>query len=335
MTSGGLTWWLIIVLLSGCAGHRDVPCVSTPELLKLAVPLTKEYTEFVTHHGEYAPHETGIRHRRSTEQIGCGGQHSPVCRFFLDEGNLTDIDYYTVGVAYKAILMLFTPTEDRLNITVVASSGTVSGVGGGVVVGTATMGSSLITMYTDHLDTTDKFLVVFIHEMLHLFAFGTLSSEGIDSFSERTNPVTLVHSSSNVNACVVEQGGSLPVYTDSGRAHWNMSESFFSSDVMRPIVSFGTSGITKCTTTVVTESRPSWVSNLCTVDADCTGTKTCHKLGSHWISVCRDIPKKRPMKTPHLHGNMFIIFMSIMVVFWMFILECQKRHKERYTIYGD
>jgi len=215
---------------------------------------------------------------------------------------LTAVQHYVVGLAYRLMALLF-QTEDGsvLHITIQTKNGTLPGVGGGVVLGTAAMSMNggesfgVITLYTDHLEdgtgatNANGMLAVLMHELFHVSGFGPLSGPGAISFTERSNDLTLEYNSTDVAACASPDRDEKQhpyVRVDKALAHWAESATVLANDLMQPTIDFLRVVLSRCTLVAIQESRPLWTTGACTRDSDCTRGQRCGYIGKRWGSVC-------------------------------------------------
>jgi hypothetical protein len=200
------------------------------------------------------------------------------------------------------------------------------------LLGQAFFSQRKIVIYVENVPNYDAFIAVLIHEILHFMGFGTLAHASKSSFTSRTSPFTLAHSTSDaVLQCAQQRDNNLQqLYADSSRSHWNASMQAFSDDIMLPFINFGQSLLTKCTVLEVLESRP-WGHRLCNTDTDCTSeTSKCVSLGRHWPNVCRsprvDHSSKRRVPTAQ-----FLIFSSVIFILFVGLKACHRRPLDIYA----
>jgi len=256
------------------------------------------------------------RHRRSLES-------PPISGITIIPEHMSADDIRAIGIAYKFMTLVYTADGDTLNITVQASPETISTGPDTYLVGLANPSTKTITMYTSHIPTSDAFVVVLLHEMLHLFGFSTLSSEGAGSFVSRANPYTLTYNSSSIALCA---GSTATVHTD--LVHWNTSHPYFTDDTMLPVIRYDKTATTKCTVLAVLESRPGWEHNLCDTSADCAAPKVCRSLGRHWIKLCQHpLAEHKWTVSPSETILNMLAFSGAIVVLIGGILTCHNRDR--------
>lgn len=307
-------WLLLLVALGDCRGD--------PKSIERPSPFVHEFHQHST-----IPRDTPIakRKRRALDA------DNPIAAMNIDTTTLNNQEQWAVGMAYKFFGMLYVAPQDRTieEITVVGSSETIAALGG-VVVGSASYGDRTITMYTGHIPNIDAFLLVLLHEILHLMGFGSLASPDAHSFTARTNPLTLELDAASVAYCTREHMGApegARLYTDPALAHWNSSNDTWHDDLMLPVIQFDATAMSICTAKMVLLSRPEWKGNVCTKEDDCPAGQTCQSLGRHWLRVCQTPPVakwSRPLDSSGAFVQ-FVVFSGTVAVLWIGILACHRR----------
>lgn len=308
---------MLISVISICILTKTT-CTSTLKELKHPVHYASEFFETSTKH-----RQSTISHpKRAARSLIIG---PPFASFNIDTSTLSTTQQYSCGLAYRLFVMMYqseaTYTID--NITIVGSEDVISS-DGGVIVGTANMNTRVITMYTSLLPDADTFMIVLIHEILHLVGFGTLASPTKSSFVARTNTLTLVHDSENIRGCVETHMNSPPdpiLYVDRSIAHWNASNTTWENDIMLPMISMH-SRMSMCTMKTVIDSRQ-WSDEICVSNSDCTQPKTCQSLGFHLIKVCQYQHVKQKHHDYHKIEktlSQMVIFILLITVFFNTLL---------------
>lgn len=304
-------------------GH-GTDCVTKDQTPGYVIPISTEFNHHSTRRREV---NTETRHRRGTAD-----ENEPILGFTIDTDTLTVREQYAASLVYRLVLLIYTsPEVDAIdNITIVGSRATINVGGGSVVLGTASFGDKLITMYTKHIPNLDGFMIVLLHEVYHIMGFGTLASDGATSFTGRTNALTLVHDALQINHCVETfmnaPAGSI-LYTDTTRSHWNSSNATWENDLMLPYINWGSTAMSVCTVKTVLLSRPSWVDRVCTRHDDCHSGDKCLTLGRHLFKVCQKPPLpalRKPFDAPNAFAQ-FFLFSLFVGLFWIGILACLQR----------
>lgn len=324
-------WFAVIASLCCVKSHMD--CHTLDPNPSHVSPYR---SEFFTHStiARLDPTTSVARSRRGTAD-----ENEPILVFTIDPYTLTAHEQHAAAMVYRLFLLLYTsPREDAVdNITIVGSRATIAASGGGVVVGTASYGDQLITMYTANIPNTDGFMLVLIHEVLHLLGFGALASDGATSFIARTNALTLEFDAPEIAHCVEQYMGAgtgAVVYTDASRVHWNSSNATWNNDIMLAYISFDSTAASYCTIKTVLLSRPSWIDRLCRDETDCHSGDTCQSLGRHFFSVCQKPPVSPVVKGFDAEAALlqYCIFSLVLSCIWIGILAC---HEQPIDIYGD
>jgi hypothetical protein len=282
----------------------------------------------ILHHAHYADEffASSTLHRATlnTEKVDIG---PPIVDFQIDTSTLSLSQQYSAGLVYRLMVLLY-QSEPGLEMPVVKITGSdeITSSSGGYVIGTASMNTKTITMYTRLIEDPDTFMIVLIHEFLHLLGFGTLSSPSKLSFTARSNPLTLVHDSPIVKECLEADPG-LTLYTDRTLSHWNITSSLWEEDIMLPIVSMHTK-LSRCSLMAVLESRE-WSTTLCTINADCKAPLTCQTLGPHMVRACQTVAtdqKHHREKKIEIALSQMAIFSSLVAIFFTVILLRTRWH---------
>ena len=335
-----------------CAG-AEVPCESTPELLRHVAPFADEYGSFAKdaqrdyadtkaaavpprfHYNNRNAAEAARKHRRGRRANPNPVGVPPISKMNFSAPYTTK-DYWVASLAWKIMALLYRAedADDRIDLVITTSPEKVKLSSSTVLLGTAAMNTRLITLYVNNIPSVDALVLVILHEMDHLLGFGTLASPTGTSFYARTNPVTLEFSSPVIAQCVADKhgyGGGVAIHSDATRSHWNMSSpQFDKNDLMKPLLSFGHSALSACTVLTVLESRPEWAHNLCFTDTDCQLTEgaKCISVGQHWISVCQTARRTQPAVGPPgpiRTATTFAVFSAVSWIFWAITIECRRR----------
>lgn len=281
---------------------------------------TPEYRASVAKYGtEFAAHATA-----ASVDV-----YTPVVSFNINTSTLTPSEQHAVSVVYRFLPLVFAADTSLASLTVTA--GTTSDPN---LLGVAIFNENRIVMYTSNIPSYDAFVVVFLHEVLHFLGFGPLAAAGRQSFVNRSQPLSLQHSSSDaVMECAKGRDPALDeLFSDASRSHWNASMAAFVDDVMLPTIRFDRSILSRCSVLEVLVSRP-WNHRICAHDDECIKPSQCTSLGRHWPRVCRHLtPNSATVNQKSI--VQFCIFSAVIGVVIGGIAACNRNPLEIYARYA-
>lgn len=316
------------VLALASSGKEATPdaCMSTPELMTNPAPFVAEYLHFADNIGRSVQPvvASSNRHRRSVDFT----RYSPVINIVVEHDHITPSQLHIIGIAYKFFIMVYKADDDVLETVTIRGRDDNPDKN---VLGVAEPYINRITMYVDVIPGPDVFLIVLLHEFMHLFGFSTQASPGATSFYDRSDPMTLLYNSPTIRDCLATRYGGptnqLPS-VDPARVHWNNSNHPVRHDLMLPYISFKETATSICTIQAVLESRPGWTSKLCDTDADCAvGVTSCRPVGTHWISTCQNPRPDVHLRSAVSPGTQFVIFGIVVVLQFAGVSECRHRRQ--------
>jgi hypothetical protein len=281
---------LVILALS-----FSTQCVHDGEI-QAGLPVVVEYVEFLRTNPNAG--ETVVS-RRSVFELG-----PPLANLIVD--SLSAAEQYVVGVAYRLIALFFPAHHgDKIDVTL-----TMSTLDVGTTLGTANYETNEVVIYTNRIPDQDSLLLVIIHELFHLFAFGPLSSPNVQSFRNRTDPVSFIYD------------GNPDITTDENRAHWAYPYKY---DVMQSVLTFGKTTIGYDTLLAIKKSRPGWVMNGCRNSSDCIipSRPTCQRIGDFFGSVCVAISYPAQSETAAAPTQILVVIFGLFL-FFLFHTTCRR-----------
>lgn len=314
------------VVLLACSQAHTLACNATPGAVYN--PISRDFFAppiAVPHDDNNEDDVSVVRHRRTTDT-----RRYAVNGLVLDDSpyRLTSLQRRTIYDAHRFLMVAYnldSASETPHSFSVQTSN---------VVPSTSMVGlwsSGQITLFVRAIPSIDMLFVVTLHEFLHDLAFSNVNV-GAGSFQDRTNDTTFQHHGSAVDSCFRLRGQSHTIYTDVYESHWKLDTNPFSTDVMEPVVPFGSVQISPCTLAVVIDTRPTWSLMTCRNSADCRFNYTCYSLGRYLGKMCLDLP---PVSGASVANQdrlpSFTLYFYVVIILFCVLYQCSSMPSNKHS----